>query len=99
MPQKLFNSLTRSWTWYLFTPTTGGVGPVASSFLIRLGLLISEKSQLPYSSTLNLLRCKLSFSILKSSIRCIRGSRSSSSRPIATFPNDFDREISECLLN
>ncbi len=79
--------------------TTGGVGPVASSFLKRLGLLISEKSQLPYRSTLNLLRCELSFSIIKSSIRCIRGSRSSSSRPITTFPNDFDREISESLIN
>lgn len=31
----------------LIFATTGGVGPIASSFLKRLGLLISEKSQQP----------------------------------------------------
>ena len=70
----------------LIFATIGGVGPVASSFLKRLALLFSEKSRIPYSSTLNLLRCKLSFLILKSSIRCLRGSRSSFSRQFSTFP-------------
>ena len=43
----------------------------------RLASLISEKSSQTYSMTLYWLRCKLSFSLLRSAITCLRGSRSS----------------------
>ena len=61
----------------LIFATTGGIGPTASLFLKRLALLLTEKNQRPYSINMNLIRCKYSFSVLHSSIRCLRGSRSS----------------------
>ena len=78
--------------------TTGGVGPTASLFLKRLALLLSEKNQRPYSINMNLIRCKYSFSVLHSSIPCLRGSRSSTycDSPFpTTSSNDVDRAISE----
>ena len=44
--------------------------------LQRLASLISEKSSQSYSMTLYWLRCKLSFSLLRSAITSLRGSRS-----------------------
>ena len=64
-----------------FTPlifsTTGGMGRLASIFYSRLVMMLSEKRQQPFSSTMGWMRCQLSFSLLRSSILCIRGSRSS----------------------
>ena len=64
-----------------FTPfvmsSTGGIGPCASVVLKRLGGLLAEKHAASYSSVMGLLRCRLSFALLRSSIMCIRGSRSS----------------------
>ena len=55
--------------------TSGGMGPIATRFLKRISLLYSEKHRTLYSHTINFLRCRFSFIILKSSIRCLRGSR------------------------
>ena len=64
-----------------FTPlvmsTTGGMGRDATTFYKRLASLLSYKWDTPYSNTLNWLRCRLSFSLLRSSIQAIRGARSS----------------------
>ena len=64
-----------------FTPlvfsTTGGLAPAATTFYKRLASVLAEKWNQPYSSTIRWLRCRLSFSILRSSIMCIRGARSS----------------------
>ena len=46
----------------------------------RLGSLLAEKHDIPYSSMMGLLRCRLSFALLQSSVMCIRGSRYRSSR-------------------
>ena len=43
----------------------------------QLGSLLSFKWDQPYSHVMAWLRCRLSFSLLQSSIMCIRGSRSS----------------------
>ena len=63
-----------------FTPfvmsSTGGIGPCATVVLKRLGGLLAEKNAASYSSVMGLLRCRLSFALLRSSIMCIRGSRS-----------------------
>ena len=65
-----------------FTPldfsTSGGLGPAAKTFYKRLASLIAEKHNQPYNQTLFLLHAKLSFSLLRSAIMCLRGSRSSS---------------------
>ena len=64
-----------------FTPlvfsATGGMGDAAKIFYKRLASMIAEKSGLPYSTTLAWLRTRLSFSLLRSAIQCIRGTRSS----------------------
>ncbi len=46
----------------------------------RLASMLAQKRDQSYSSTLSWLRCSLNFSLLRSSIRCIRGARSSVGR-------------------
>ena len=64
-----------------FTPlvmsTTGGMGRAATTFYKRLASMISEKQNTHYTQTMNWIRCKLSFALLRASIMSIRGARSS----------------------
>ena len=75
----------------VFTPlvfsTTGhgGIGREATTFYKRLADLISCKRDKPYSVIMGWLRCKLFFAAVRSSILCIRGSRSSFNHPIRDF--------------
>ena len=59
-----------------FTPlifsATGGLGNEAKTFYKRLASLLASKWDNSYSSTMAWLRCRLTFSLLRSSIRCIR---------------------------
>ena len=70
----------------VFTPlvlsTSGGMGRETQTFYKRLADLLSLTRDMPYSSLMGWLRCKLSFAILRSAIMCIRGSRSSRHRAI-----------------
>ena len=70
----------------VFTPlvfsTTGGMGWEATTFYKRLADKLAWKQQKPYSVVMSWLRCKLSFAAIRSSIMCIRGSRSSTHRPV-----------------
>lgn len=63
-----------------FTPLvfslSGGIGPAASAVYKRLASQLSGKWKQAYSTTLGWLRCRISFSLLRSAIMCIRGSRS-----------------------
>ena len=60
---------------------TGGMGPTAKVVYKKLASMIATKHNQSYSQTINWLRCRLSFSLLRSSIMCIRGSRSSAHHP------------------
>ena len=64
-----------------FTPlvlsASGGMGTEASIFYKRLATLLADKWDSYYSRTLCWLRCRLSFSLLRSSIQALRGARSS----------------------
>ena len=60
--------------------STGGMGRQAITTYKRLASLIAEKRDKPYSITMGWIRCRLSFSLLRSSIMCIRGARSSLGR-------------------
>ena len=70
----------------VFTPlvlsTNGGMGKEPATFYRRLADLIAQKRQHPYSRVMGWLRCWLSFVSIRSSIMCIRGSRSSLHRPV-----------------
>ena len=57
---------------------TGGMSRAATATYKRLAALIAEKSDEPYSTTMGWIRCHLSFSLLRASIMCFRGARSSS---------------------
>ena len=78
---------------------SGGMGPIATSVYKRMASLIAEKQNHPYSSTLFWLRCKLSFSLLRSAIMCIRGSRSSYHRPTNMFSEAIDLSCSESRIS
>jgi hypothetical protein len=66
----------------LVLSTTGGMGREAETFYKCLADMISNKRQQKYSATIGWLRCRMSFASLRSSIMCIRGSRSSIHRHI-----------------
>ena len=53
--------------------TSGSMGPTATIVYKRIASMISEKNNKPYSKTMHWLRCRLSFSLLRSAIMCLRG--------------------------
>ena len=63
-----------------FTPlvfsTSGGMGRAATVVYKRLASLLSSRREQPYSMVMGWLRCRLSFSLLRSAVMCLRGSRS-----------------------
>ena len=63
-----------------FTPlvfsTTGGLGREAKVVFKRLAALLAEKTDENYSVTMGWIRSKLSFSLLRSALLCLRGARS-----------------------
>ena len=64
-----------------FTPlvlsTTSGMGCAATTFYKNLASMVAEKQDIPYAMTLNWIRSRLSFALLRASIMSIRGVRSS----------------------
>ena len=86
-----------------FTPlvlaATGGLGVEATSFYKRLASKLSQKWDSPYSTTLCWLRCRLAFSLLRSSIQAIRGARSSHGHAVRS-PGavDLESRISDDLI-
>ena len=64
-----------------FTPlvlsATGGKANGAITFYKRLASCLATKWDQPYGSTMSWLRCRLTFSLLRSAIQCIRRARSS----------------------
>ena len=58
-----------------------GMGKAATVMYCRLANLLSDRWNSPYSLIMGWLRCSLGFSLLRSSLMCLRGSRSSSSSP------------------
>ena len=79
----------------LIFSTSGGMGPIATVVYKRIATLIAEKRDQPYSRTLFWIRCKLSFSLLRSAIMCIRGSRSSYHHPAGMIGEAIDLTCSE----
>ena len=78
-----------------FTPLvmslTGGCGNAANICYKRLASMLADKRDQPYSTTLAWMRCKLSFTLLRSAIQCIRGTRSARGHALrqAVPPSDL----------
>jgi len=70
-----------------FTPlvfsTFGGMGHASAVFYKRLAFLVSLKRGVPYNSVMSWLRCRISFSLLRSAIMCLRGARSHQGWPLS----------------
>ena len=57
----------------LVLTTTGGMGRAAATFFKRLASMLAEKRDVPYATTLNWIRCRLSFALLRAPIKSIWG--------------------------
>ena len=85
-----------------FTPIIlscfGGMGTEAQRFYNRLGIKVAEKRDEHISSTISLLRTKLSFSLLRSALLCIRGSRSHKVKSEAFRDHDVALAVTEAHI-
>jgi len=77
----------------MFTPlvfsATGGMADQAIVFYKHLASLLSEKRNEHYAIMMGWIRCCLSFSLLRSAIRYLRGSRSSAGKYARENPVDL----------
>ena len=73
---------------------TGGMGREATCFYKRLASMLAHKWDQPYSTTLWWLRCRLTFSLIRSAIQALRGARSSQGHAFHS-PTSVDLVISE----
>ena len=60
----------------LVCTTTGGMADECVKYRSRLAELIANKNRESYSSAISWIRAKVSFTIVRSAILCLRGSRS-----------------------
>ncbi|XP_062508503.1 uncharacterized protein LOC134184773 [Corticium candelabrum] len=70
-----------SFTPLVFT-STDGTGPEATTLYKRIASLLTTKMNEHYSTVMQLIRCRISFALLRSAIICIRGTRSCTYHPI-----------------
>ena len=61
--------------------SAGGMGPTANVVYKRLASCLAEKQEKQYSTIIHWIRCRLNFSLLRSAIMCLRGSRSTRHHP------------------
>lgn len=87
-----------------FTPLVfscfGGMGVEAKRFYNRLSEKIAEKRNDPISVATNWVRTRLSFSLLRSALLCIRGSRSHkiSDQVVSIKDTDMKMATNECRI-
>ena len=87
-----------SFTPLVFT-TAGGMGPQAKIFYSRIADQMSEKKQEPKSFFTAWLRCRLSFSLLRSALLCLRGTIFSKHRAEDLSNVDFEDTILESRID
>ena len=83
-----------SFTPLVFT-TSGGMGPKAICFYSKLAESISEKKQQPRSHVVAWMRCRLSFSLLRSALLCLRGTRCSAPKATHIANMDYETTVME----
>ena len=84
-----------------FTPlifsTTGAMGKSTKVFYGCLADKIATKTKQPYSSTITWVQCRLNFSLIRSSVSCLRGSRHNSC-PSCRLPDSTTLAIWEASV-
>ncbi|KAG0718112.1 hypothetical protein GWK47_053125 [Chionoecetes opilio] len=83
-----------SFTPLVFT-TSGGMGPHAKCFYSRLADVMAEKKHQPRSHVVAWMRCRLSFSLLRSALLCLRGTRYSAPTTIDIASLDYQATVVE----
>ncbi len=81
-----------------FSPHQAAWAPLRSTVVYkRIASMFAEKHNKPYSRAIHWIGCRLNFSLLRSAIMCIRGSRSVHHRPAGPpiTTNTFDLAFSE----
>ena len=86
-----------SFTPLVFT-TAGGMGPKAKCFYSRLADVMANKKHQPRNHVITWMRCRLSFSLLRSALLCLRGTRHSSPATTETNSLDFEATVVESGL-
>ena len=79
----------------------GGMGTVATVTYKRLASLLATKHLQPYSRTMGWLRCRISFSLLRSVITCLRGARFTPGHPVGwtqISDTNLDLVISKAMV-
>ena len=94
-----YNERVNNVEYGTFTPlvfsTNGGMGRECQVFYKRLAMMLAEKRSVPLHESIAFIRSKISFSLLRSSLLCIRGSRSIWNRE----SNISDIELTNSLAN
>ena len=75
-----------------------GMGNTATTVIKRIASLLADKWSKPYSKAMEWIRCKINFSLLRSAIMCLRGSRSSRHCPENHHPLSGRSLEFECAL-
>ena len=83
-----------SFTPLVFT-TSGGMSPSARSFYSRLAETMAEKKHQPRNKTIAWMRCRLSFSLLRSALLCLRGTRHASRANTDITNLDYESIVEE----
>ena len=96
--ERIQNVEQGSFTPLVFT-TSGGMGPRAKRFYARLAETLSEQKQQPRSYIVAWMRCRLSFSLLRSALLCLRGTRSSAPKPITVTNIDYEATVVESRID
>ena len=85
-----------------FTPlvftTTGGMADECLRYHFRLAELLSAKKQESYATTISWVRAKVSFAVLRSTLLCLRGSRTPRRRNLDIKVSDLDIERGQAGL-
>ena len=92
--ERILNVEHGAFTPLIFT-CFGGLGTEANRFYSRLGVKIAEKRDESASPTINLIRTKLCFSLLRSALLCIRGSRSHKPQRVPFQEHDVTLAVAE----
>jgi len=78
--------------------TTGGMAPRAKAFYAILAQQLADKKQQSRSCVTAWMRCRLSFSLLRSSLLCLRGTRSKPPSYTSVRDTDFEETVEESRL-
>ena len=79
--------------------TNGGMGKECNRYHSRLAELISTKKGESYAKTISWIRAKTSFSLLRSALLCLRGSRTIKRIPCDIKNIDIDIQTTESAMS